>query len=63
MGACALGVMLLLQFLQGLIKVSKQVSKVVAFVDDFTISGKDEIKSYWGMPEQVGQRQYEYFPK
>lgn len=55
--------MLLLQFLQGLIKVSEQVSKVVAFVDDFTISGKDEIKSYWGMPEQVGQRLYEYFPK
>ena len=63
MGAYALGVTLLHHFLQGFIMINEQISKEVAFADDFTVTGKViDIKSYWDVLQQVDPL-YGYFLK
>ena len=53
----------MLRFLQEFIMVNEQISKEVAFAHDFTVTGKiDDIKSYWGMQQEVGPL-YGCFPK
>ena len=48
MGAYALGILPLLQFLRDFISVNKLDAKEVAFADDYTVTGKlSNIKVYW----------------
>ena len=63
MGASALGILPLLQFLLDFISVSELNPKEVAFADDFTVAGKlSSIKDYWSHVTSIGSK-YGHFPK
>ena len=63
MGASALGIIPLLQFLLDFISVNKLSVKGVAFADDFTFAGKlSSIKDYWSQLTSIGPK-YGFFPK
>ena len=63
MGAYALRILPLLQFLLGFISVNELRNKEVAFADDFTVAGKlSSIKNYWNQPTSIVPK-YGYFPK
>ena len=57
MGAYALGILLLLQFLLDFISVNELNAKEVAFVDDFAVAGKiSSIKDYWSQLTSIGPK-------
>ena len=63
MGAYALGITPLIQFLSEFIFISEHRSKEVAFAYDLTVAGKaSEIKAYWDILQQQGHL-FGYFPK
>ena len=63
MGACALGILPLLQFLLDFISINELNAKEVAFADDFTIACKiSSTKDYWSQLTCLGTN-YGYFPK
>ena len=63
MGAYALAIFLLLQFLLDFISVNELNAKEVAFADDFTVAGKlSSIKDYWSQLTSIGPK-YGYFLK
>ena len=63
MGAYALGILPLLQFLLDFISVNDLNAKEVAFADDFTVAGKiSSIKDYQSQLTSTGPK-YGYFPK
>ena len=63
MGAFAIGVLLLLQFLLDFISVNEVNAKEVAFADDFTVAGKfSSIKDYWSQVTFIVPK-YGYFLK
>ena len=63
MAAYVLGVTPLLPFFHEFITSNFNVTKEVAFADDFTVSGKiSEIKEYWDLLQHMGPK-YGYFPK
>ena len=63
MGAYALGILSLLQFLLDFISVNELNAKEVAFADGFTVAGKlSSIKHYWSQLTSIGPK-YGYFPK
>ena len=62
-GAYAVGILLLLQFLLDHISVNELNAKEVAFADDFTVAGKlSNVKDYWSQLTSIGPK-YGYFPK
>ena len=62
-GAYALGILPLLQFLLDLIPVNQLNAKEVAFADDLTVADKiSSIKDYWSQLTSIGPK-YGYFPK
>ena len=62
-GAYALGILPLLQFLVDFISVNELNAKEVALADDFTVAGKiSSIKDYWSQLTSVVPK-YGYFPK
>ena len=62
-GAYALGILLLLQFLLDLIPVNQLNAKEVAFADDLTVADKiSSIKDYWSQLTSIGPK-YGYFPE
>ena len=62
-GAYALGILPLLQFLLDFIFVNELNVIEVAFVDDFTVAGKlSSIKDYWNQLTSIGPK-YGYFLK
>ena len=63
MGAYALGILPLLQFLLDFISVNELNAKEVAFAYEFTVAGKlSGIKDYWSQLTSIGPK-YRYFPK
>ena len=63
MGAYALGILSLLQFLLDFISVNELNAKEVALADGFTVAGKlSSIKHYWSQLTSIGPK-YGYFPK
>ena len=63
MGAYALGILPLLQFLFDFISVNELNAREVAFADDFTVTSKiSSIKNYWSQLTSIGPK-YGYFPK
>ena len=63
MGAYAIGILLLLQFLLDFISVNEVNAKEVAFADDFTVAGKlSSIKDYWSQLTSIAPK-YGYFLK
>ena len=57
MGAYALGILPLLQFLLDFISVSELNAKEVAFVDDLTVVGKSSsIKDYWSHATSIDSK-------
>ena len=63
MGAYALGILPLLQFLLDFISVNELNAKEVAFADDFAVAGKlSNIKNYWSQLKSIGPK-YGYFLK
>ena len=62
-GAYALRILPLFQFLLNFISVNELNTKEVAFADDFTVAGKlSSIKDYWSQLTSIGPK-YGYFPK
>ena len=62
-GAYALGILPLLQFLLDLISVNELSANEVAFADDFTVPGKlSSIKDCWSQLTSIDPK-YGYFPK
>ena len=62
-GAYAVRILPLLQFLLDFISVNELNAKEVAFADDFTVAGKlSSIKDYWSQLTSIGPK-YGYFPK
>ena len=62
-GAYAVRILPLLQFLLDFISVNELNAKEVAFADDFTVAGKlSSIKGYWSQLTSIGPK-YGYFPK
>ena len=63
MGAYALGILLLMEFLLECIKLSGMNAKEVVFADDFSVSGNlNSIKNYWDKLTAIGPK-YGYFSK
>ena len=63
MGAYALGILLLMEFLLECIKLSGMNAKEVVFADDFSVAGNlNSIKNYWDKLTAIGPK-YGYFSK